>query len=296
MMKSSLLIIILCVTIFTSGKSKKDMAILKENIEAIISSHKGIFAVSFKDLSNGSRFDINENESFHAASTMKTPVMIEVFKQAENHEFSLEDSVLIQNSFRSIIDSSQFSLSLNDDSEDGLYNRTGHSETIRNLLVKMITVSSNLSTNILIEKVGPQNVMNTMRSMGLKNIQVLRGVEDSKAFEAGKNNTTTSYDLSIIFESIASKKCVSKNASTEMLDILFSQRFNDMIPAKLPSSVKVAHKTGSITNVQHDSGIIYLPDGRSYVLVMLSKNLSTNNDGIDVLSSISKLVYDFMME
>jgi beta-lactamase class A len=227
---------------------------------------------------------------------MKTPVMIEVFNQVEQKKFSLNDSIPVVNSFKSIIDGSEYSLQLSDDSEDGLYNRIGKHETIRNLVVKMITVSSNLSTNILIEKVGPKNVMKTLSTMGLKNIQVLRGVEDGKAFDAGKNNTTTSFDLSIIFESIALNKCISKQASEEMLEILFSQNFNDMIPAKLPPSVKVAHKTGSITNVQHDSGIIYLPDGRSYILVVLSKNLASNNEGIEAISSISKRIYDFMME
>jgi beta-lactamase class A len=290
------IVLIMCFLQFMLAQTKKDFVELKLSIDSVIASHEGTFAVSFKDISTGVRVDINAYEYFHAASTMKTPVMIEVFNQAEQKKFSLNDSIPVVNSFRSIIDGTEYSLRLSDDSEDGLYNRIGKHETIRNLVVKMITVSSNLSTNILIEKVGPQNVMKTLSTMGLKDIQVLRGVEDGKAFDAGKNNTTTSFDLSIIFESIALKNCISKQVSEEMLEILFSQKFNDMIPAKLPPSVKVAHKTGSITNVQHDSGIIYLPDGRSYILVVLSKNLASNNDGIEVISSISKRIYDFMME
>ena len=279
-----------------SAKPIKNFNKLKQSIDSVIAAHKGTFAVSFCDMSTGIRMDINAHETFHAASTMKTPVMVEVFNQVQQNKLSLEDSIVVVNSFKSIIDGSKYSLSLSDDSEDELYHRIGKKETIRNLVFKMITVSSNLSANILIEKVGQDNVMKTLSDMELKDIKVLRGVEDNKAFEAGKNNTTTAYDLSILFENIALKKCVSKKASDEMLEILFSQTFHDMIPAKLPAEVKVAHKTGSITNVQHDSGIIYLPDGRTYVLVMLSKNLTSNKEGIEVLSSISKIIYDFMME
>ncbi len=295
-MKYKILLIVLFCIQFMPAKNKKDFSALKLSIDSLLSVHKGYFAVSFKDLSTGNRFDINSRDNFHAASTMKTPVMIEVFKQAEQKMFSLDDSILIVNSFKSIIDSSDYSLSLSDDSEDGLYNRIGKYETIRNLVFKMITVSSNLSTNILIEKVGPKNVMKTINQMGLQDIKVLRGVEDRKAFDAGRNNTTTSYDLSVIFENISKKECVTKKASEEMIDILLSQKFNSMIPAKLPATVKVAHKTGSITNVQHDSGIVFLPDGRVYILVLLSKNLVSNQEGVEVISSISKLIYDFMMD
>lgn len=295
-MKYRILILAIFCIQFMPAKNKKNFSTLQLSIDSVISSHKGDFAVSFKDLSTGSRVDINAHENFHAASTMKTPVMIEVFKQAEERKFSLDDSILVVNSFKSIIDSSDYSLSLSDDSEDGLYNRIGKYETIRNLVFKMITVSSNLSTNILIEKVGPKNVMKTLSQMGLQNIKVLRGVEDGKAFDAGKNNTTTSYDLSVIYEIISSKKSVSQKASEEMLEILFSQKFNSMIPAKLPNTTRVAHKTGSITNVQHDSGIVYLPDGRIYILVVLSKNLASNQEGVDAISNISKLIYDFMTD
>ncbi|MDP1677706.1 MAG: serine hydrolase [Bacteroidota bacterium] len=278
------------------AKSIKDFDKLKFLIDSIIATYKGDFAVSFKDISNGKRVDINAHEKFHAASTMKTPVMLEVFNKVQQGKLSLNDSVLVVNSFKSIIDGSEFSLSLSDDSEDELYNCIGKKETIYNLVFKMITVSSNLSTNILIEKVGADNVMKSLSQMGLQDIQVLRGVEDSKAFDAGKNNTTTSFDLSVIFENIALKQCVSKEASEKMLTILLSQKLNNMIPAKLPVTVKIAHKTGSITNVQHDSGIIYLPDGRSYILVVLSKNLTANKEGVEAISSISKRIYDFMME
>lgn len=278
-----------------NASTKKDISTLKQQIELLLKDRQGTFAIAFKETGTGSELFLNEKENFHAASTMKTPVMIEVFKQAKEKKFSLDDSILVENSFKSIIDGSPFSMSLGDDSEDGLYSKIGKRETIRNLVFKMITVSSNLATNILIEKVGAENVMKTLRAMNVNDMRVLRGVEDGKAFQAGKNNTTTAYDLSLVFERLLSSKTVSPKADEEMIGILLSQKFKSMIPGKLPDNVKVAHKTGSITNVQHDSGIVYLPDGRSYVLVILSKNLKSNKEGIEVIASISKMIYDFVV-
>jgi beta-lactamase class A len=148
-----------------------------------------------------------------------------------------------------------------------------------------------LATNLLIELVGAKNVNQTMRDIGAKDIQVLRGVEDNKAFKAGLNNTTTAYDLLLIFEKLAKNQMLSKENHSKMIDILKSQKFNEIIPAKLPKGTVVAHKTGSITGVQHDSGIIYLPNGKKYVLVLLSKNLKSEKEGVELLSKISEIIY-----
>lgn len=277
------------------ARTPEDIASLKRTAESIMTSAQGEFALAFIDLKNGERLFINERTSFHAASTMKTPVMIEVFRQVHRGLRSLDDSVLVQNSFRSIIDSSEYSLDLTDDSDDGLYRTIGSKQTVRSLVLKMITVSSNLATNLLIGMVGPDNIMSTMRDMGCDDIRVLRGVEDGKAFAAGKNNTTTAYDLAVIFKAIAEHSAVGAPECDAMLGILEQQRFKDMIPALLPPEVVVAHKTGSITNVQHDSGIIYLPDGHAYVLVLLSRDLQSNAKGIDVLARLSKAVYDHVV-
>jgi beta-lactamase class A len=163
--------------------------------------------------------------------------------------------------------------------------------TIYDLTYQMITVSSNLATNILIDLVDAKNANASMRKLGAKDINVLRGVEDQKAFDKGLSNTTTAYDLMLIFEKIAQNKVIDKNSCEEMRKILFDQKFNEIIPEKLPKTVKVAHKTGSITGVQHDSGIVYLPDGRKYVLVVLSKKLKNVDAGVKMLAEVSEMVY-----
>ncbi|MGA0558083.1 serine hydrolase [Larkinella sp. VNQ87] len=237
---------------------------------------------------------IREHESFHAASTMKTPVMIEVYKQAAEGRFSLSDSIRIKNEFKSITDGSPFTLKAETDSDTLIYKQIGTKRTLADLVYDMIIVSSNLATNLVIELVDAKNVTQTMRTFGAKNIQVRRGVEDTKAFQQGLNNTTTAYDLMVIFEKIATGKAVSPAASEAMTKILLDQRFNSVIPAQLPKDVKVAHKTGSITGVHHDSGIVILPDGRKYVLVLLGKDLKDDAAATQTMATVSRLIYDYV--
>jgi len=159
----------------------------------------------------------------------------------------------------------------------------------------MITVSSNLATNLLIEKVEPDNIQSSLAELGIRKLKVLRGVEDNKAFALGLNNVTCAADLLILFEQLGKYSLVDSASSKAMLEILRGQEFNEIIPAKLPADCIVAHKTGSITGVQHDSGIVFLPDGRKYVIVLLSKNLKDTDAAIRMLSDVSRLIYDFVV-
>lgn len=268
---------------------------LEEKINGRINSMDGIFGVAFQSIEEESlRLLINEKVEFHAASTMKTPVMIEVFKQAYEGKFSLDDSIEIKNEFTSIVDGSKFSMEIGRDEGEGFYRFIGKKRPIIEVVENMITVSGNLATNNLIELVGADNVNETMKSLGADRIKVLRGVEDIKAYEKGLSNTTTPYDLMIIYEAIARGKAVNKTACRKMTEILLRQRFNSLIPKYLPEEIKVAHKTGSISGVRHDSGILLLPDGRSYVLVILSQNLKNSDQGEEVIAAISKDIYEFI--
>jgi beta-lactamase class A len=159
----------------------------------------------------------------------------------------------------------------------------------------MITQSSNLSTNLLVELVRAEKITQTMRDLGAQDIQVLRGVEDQKAFEKGMNNTVTAADLMLIFEKMARGETVNSSASRAMIGILLDQHFNEIIPAFLPANVKVAHKTGSLTGVHHDSGIVFLPDGRKYILVILSKNLEKEDDAVKSMARVSELIYNYFI-
>ncbi|MGM0545499.1 MAG: serine hydrolase [Bacteroidota bacterium] len=267
---------------------------LQDHINERLYSVDGTFAVGFLDPTSGDSLFINEREMFHAASTMKTPVMIELFKQAEAGVFSLDDSIEVKNEFRSIVDSSRYQMDLGEDSEEELYGVIGKKRPIRKLINDMITMSSNLATNILIEKVGAQNVTQTMRDYGADSIKVLRGVEDIKAFEQGLSNRTTAFDEVVIYDKLARGEAVGTEASEEMIRILKQQKFNEMIPARLPEDVEVAHKTGWITGVNHDVGIVELPDGQRYVLVLLSKEAEDRDQVLDAFADISRSIHDFV--
>ncbi|HEY1214166.1 MAG TPA: serine hydrolase, partial [Bryobacteraceae bacterium] len=253
------------------------------------------FAVAFRDLSTGVSFYINEHESFHAASTMKTPVLIEAFKLIGERQLALDEPILIHTDFMSIADSSRFILDSATDSERELYGLAGQRLPLRELLYKMITESSNLATNLVIERVGAPRVMATMREMGARDIQVLRGVEDNKAFERGMNNTTTAYDLMVLFDALASDRVVDKASCDAMIAILKDQHFKESIGGRLPVDVQVASKSGWITGVCHDSGIVFLPDGRKYVVVLLSKGISDEGVAHDVLATVSRIIYDHVV-
>lgn len=269
---------------------------LRLEIQQEFNAVEGDFGLAFKYLEDEEHsLYINEKENFHAASTMKTPVMIEVYKQAAAGRFNMTDSITVHNEFKSIMDGSLYSMQLGVDSEEELYHQIGKKATIYDIVYPMITRSSNLATNILIDLVGAENTSNTMRDLGAKDIQVLRGVEDQKAFDAGKSNTTTAYDLMVIMEAIANKKAVSEQADKEMFNILADQYFKDLIPANLPEGVVVANKSGFITGVQHDSGIVRLPDGRQYVLVILSKNLKDVEAGKQTSARVSRKIYDYVL-
>lgn len=268
---------------------------LQDQISSKLAEQPGDFAVAFKDLTTGETLLINEQVYFHAASTMKTPVMIEVYKQAAAGAFSLNDSFVLKNEFKSIVDSSSFSLDSTDDSEKELYQHLGEKRSLYNLVYDMIIMSSNLATNMVIELVNARRVTETMRQLGAKHIQVLRGVEDSKAFKKGFNNVTTANDLMVIYEKMAKGEIVDSASSQAMIKILLNQQFNEIIPARLPKEVKVAHKTGNITQVQHDSGIVFLPNGRKYVLVLLSKNWQKEEPAIKAMAEVSEMIYNYVI-
>ncbi|WP_229317262.1 serine hydrolase [Larkinella sp. C7] len=286
----------LLISLFSFGQSKPTLEQFRQQIETQLAKQPGRYAVAFKDLTTGQELLIHEREEFHAASTMKTPVMIEVYKQAAQKRFSLSDSILIKNEFKSIVDGSPYSLKATDDSDTLIYTKVGTKLPLSAVLYDMIILSSNLATNLIIDLVDAKKVMQTMRDMGIRDMQVRRGVEDTKAFQKGLNNTTTAYDLMLLFEKIATGKAVSPEASQDMIRILLDQRFNSVIPAKLPKTVKVAHKTGSIASVRHDSGIVFLPDGRKYVLVLLSKEIKSDAAVVESLATVSGMIYQYFYQ
>jgi beta-lactamase class A len=227
----------------------------------------------------------------HAASTMKVPVMIQVFRDADAGLLGLDDSIPVVNTFASLVDGSPFSVSPEDDSDSTLYGRVGGQATIRELVELMITVSSNLATNILMQRVGAERVTATMRELGADSIEVLRGVEDDKAFEAGVSNTTTARDLALIAAAIAEGRAANAASCRAMEAVMARQRFRDGIPAGLPPDATVAHKTGEITRIHHDFGIVTAGDGTRYALALMVRGLDSKDSSAALMADLSRLIY-----
>jgi beta-lactamase class A len=251
-------------------------------------------SVSVHDLETGNEIHINADEFFHPASTFKVHVMMEVFRQAQEGLFSLDDQVQIINSFTSIADGSKFSLDVNDDSEITLYQRLGEAESIGELTRLMIVRSSNLATNILVEKVGTQNVNAFIRALGIEGVTVLRGVEDNAAFRLSMNNSASARGLTQTMQLIAEGKVVSKQISKKMVEIMLKQEFNESIPALLPKSDKVAHKTGWTGEFYHDTGIVFPENRKPYAISIMTRGFAEDNEKAahECMAIISKMIYE----
>jgi beta-lactamase class A len=261
---------------------------LRDRVTAVIQASGAEVAIAFRTLDGRDELFVRDGESFHAASTMKVPVMIELFRQAAAGGLSLDNAVPVVNEFRSIVDGSPYTLGADADSEPDLYKAVGQRRTYRELCELMITVSSNLATNILIEHLGVERIRAAVRDFGADGMSVRRGVEDNLAFKAGQNNTTTARALQVLLEAIANGRAVSPEASRQMAGILERQRFNESIPAGLPAGTRVAHKTGSITRIQHDAGIVFRP--RPYVLVVLVRGLEDEKKGHALIADITRVI------
>lgn len=260
-----------------------------QRVDRILAAHPGkTIAVAYYDLGSGASLYRNEREVFHAASTMKVPVMLGIFEAVTRGELRLDQPVRVRNEFVSILDGSRYALESREDSDQDLYKELGNELPLENLVRRMIDRSSNLATNIVIELIGAPRVMALMKQIGANDIQVLRGVEDDKAYHAGMNNTTTAYDLMLIFKALGERKVISPAASDQMIDILLAQEFNDGLPAGLPPGTRVAHKTGSITKIAHDAGLVIRPDGTSYVLVVLTRGFAKTEDAERVMARIAR--------
>ncbi len=264
-------------------------------VENFIAQFSGkTIAVSVHDLESGNEINVRADESFHPASTMKVPAMMEVFRQAGAGQFSLDDRLPARNSFSSIADGSAFSLDEVDDSDKSLYRRLGETESIRELTRLMIVRSSNLATNILLEKVGAKQVNNYLLELEISGVSVIRGVEDNAAFRLGSNNSTTARGLTHTMKLIAEGKVVSREASNEMIEIMLGQEFNESIPALLPKAVRVAHKTGWTGEFYHDTGIVFPENRKPYAITILTRGFPENdeNQAHACIAEISKLVYE----
>ena len=208
---------------------------------------------------------------FHAASTIKVPVLLGVFDAIERGELWPQSRVHVRNRFLSLVDGEPYQVEASRDANADVQQAIGRTMQVRELARHMIVTSSNLATNLLIDIIGLDEIQRSIRRFGLHGIELTRGVEDMKAWEAGINNRVTADGLLSTLRVIQEEAHFSEELRAEMLDILHAQEFRSGIPAGLPDNARVANKTGEISTVAHDAGIVFLPDREPYVVVVLTE-------------------------
>ncbi len=254
-------------------------------------------AVALHDSETGFELHYHADRWFHAASTIKVPILLGVFAAIDRGELLPHSRVHVRNRFLSVVENIPFRVESGRDSNSAVHNAIGKMMRVDELAYHMITTSSNLATNLLLGVIGPESVTHTLKELHVNDgIELKRGVEDELAFEKGISNMVTADGLLRILVMLSAGKAFSPALSRRMMDILHGQEFNQGIPARLPKGARVAHKTGEISTVAHDAGVIYLPKRKPYSLVILTEWDPNTAGRSRTIASISHAIYESLTQ
>jgi beta-lactamase class A len=268
---------------------------LNEELERLSDESKArAIAVALHDLESGLRFSLRGNRWFHAASTIKVAVLLAVFRAADEGRFRLDDSLHVRNRFISVADGSPFHLNRDSDAMPELYQAIGRTAKISALAEGMISASSNLATNLLLDFLGVEYARKILRDAQVDGVELRRGVEDHAAHERGINNEVTANGLLTLLSAVRGD-FLSSESKEQAIRILLEQHFKSMIPAGLPAHAVVAHKTGEISTACHDMGIVYLPEREPYLAVILTEFDSEREGRRETVAAISEAIYRSVM-
>lgn len=266
-----------------------------ENIEK--ESGAKAIAVALRDSETGFELHYHADRWFHAASTIKVPILLGVFAAIDRGELLPHSRVHVRNRFLSVVENVPFRVESGRDSNSAVHNAIGKMMRVDELAYHMITTSSNLATNLLLGVIGPESVSRTVRELNVdEGIELKRGVEDELAFEKGISNMVTADGLLRILVMLSAGQAFSPALSRRMMDILHGQEFNQGIPALLPKGARVAHKTGEISTVAHDAGVVYLPKRKPYSLVILTEWDPTTSGRLRTIAAISHTIYESLTQ
>jgi beta-lactamase class A len=264
---------------------------LNDELERLTAESKArAIAVALHDFESGLRFSRQGDRWFHAASTIKVAVLLAVFRAADQGRFRLDDSLHVRNRFISAADGSPFHLNPDSDAMPELYQAIGRTAKISALAEGMISASSNLATNLLLDLVGVEYARKVLRDAQVDGVELRRGVEDHAAHERGINNEVTADGLVRLLSAVRGD-FLSNESKEQAIRILLEQRFNSMLPARLPAHAAVAHKTGEISTACHDMGIVYLPEREPYIAVILTEFDSEGDGRREIVAAISGAIY-----
>jgi len=252
---------------------------LENKIKEFIRTQKGNVAVVVKNLRTNEEIKINENLVFPSASTIKLAIMSELLSKVNEGRFNLHDTIELTEDMKT--------------GGDGILKELnyGHKFTLEEIMTLMIIISDNMATNILINLLGMNSINETIQKLGLKSTKLQRKMMDSQASKEGRENLVSAYDLVHILELIYKGRNINEKYSELMISILKRQQVRGRLDLYLPEEVVIAHKTGDLNNLEHDSGIVYLSN-MEYIICVLTNETETNKDGREIIGKISKIVYE----
>jgi beta-lactamase class A len=252
-------------------------------------------AVAVCDLETGLEFHYRSDRWFHAASTIKLAVLLGVFASIHDGKLLPQSRLHVRNRFRSAYDGSSFRVLSERDADSEVQAAVGKTMRIGELATHMIIRSSNLATNLLLDLLGLEYLQKVLEGFHLGGIDLLRGVEDELAFEHRINNRVTADGLVQLLRLIAEERAFTPELSRKMLDILHDQEFRSGIPAGLPAVARVAHKTGEISTIAHDAGIVYLPKRKPYVVAILTEWDPETSGRSPTIAAASYMLFEYLM-
>lgn len=255
-----------------------------------LSQARGL-AVAISDFETGHDFHYHGDRWFHAASTIKLAVLLGVYDAIGRGDLLPQSRVHVRNRFLSAFDGTPFRVRVDRDANAEVHREIGRTRRVSELAEYMIVSSSNLATNLLFDLVGLESLQRTLADLGLGGIDLRRGVEDETAYQHDINNRVTARGLVGLLRLIGEERAISPEYSRQMLDILHRQQFRSGIPAGLPREARVANKTGDISTVAHDAGLVYLPDRKPYAIAVLTEWEPSATGRSTTIAAASYLAY-----
>jgi len=248
-------------------------------------------AIAIDDLETGAQFQYQADRWFHAASTIKLAILLGVYGAIHRGDLLPQSRVHVRNRFLSAYDGSPYRVSVDRDANSEVHREIGRTLRVSELAEHMIASSSNLATNLLLDLVGLDVLQRTLDGFGIQGIDLRRGVEDELAFQHGISNRVTANGLVSLLRVIGEGRAFSPALSEQMLAALHAQQFRSGIPAGLPPEARVAHKTGDISTIAHDAGLVYLPDRKPYALAVLTEWEPSTQGRSSTIAAASYLAY-----
>ncbi len=251
------------------------------NVTSIVDNADAVVGVAIKDLKSGEQVLINENEIFPQASSIKIHILTEVYKQAAEGKFKLTDIKQFPASARV--------------GGSGILSMLGEisvSMSIRDYCILMINLSDNSATNLLIDLVGMKNVNESLVKNGAPNTKLQRVMMDYQAAKEGRENISTPKDLLTILEKLYAGTLVNKQSCDDML-VIMKMGKGGSIKEGIPAGIEIANKAGDVEGVRVDAGIVYL-ENNPYIICVMTKLLSDENDGSRIIEAISRKTYNYL--